>query len=93
MSNQSPNTRAIIEAVHRDWTLQAHWFPSFWGAPEGWICYVTGPDSFHRLNIGRWPSSDLAFEHGRAYVDRRVDAPNQAAARPNLQKIRHQALR
>ena len=48
----------IVLAEHRNWTLQAHWFHSFRGATEGWVCYVTGPNSSHKLNIGRWPSSD-----------------------------------
>ena len=93
MTHQSPNSHAIVDAEHRGWTLQAHSFTSFRGTDDGWVCYVTGPDSFHKLNIGRWATSELAFEHGRAYVDRRVDAPNQAATRQKLQKIRHPLLR
>src|SRR6478735_12285275 len=87
------NSPTIVLAEHRNWTLQAHWFHSFRGATEGWVCYVTGPNSSHKLNIGRWPTSDLAFEHGRAHIDRRVDAANQAAARPGVPKLRHQPLR
>ena len=93
MSNQTPLKSPAPEFVeYRGWKLQADWFHSYWGATEGWVCYVTGPTSSHKLNIGRWADADLAFEHGRAYIDRRVDARNQAAVRPDLQKDRHSSL-
>jgi hypothetical protein len=40
------------------------------------------------LNIGRWPTSDLALEHGRAYVDAKVDLPVQITRLPQVSKRR-----
>jgi hypothetical protein len=77
-----------VNVEHRGWTLQASWFHSFCGTTEGWVCFATRPSSCHKLNIGRWGSSEIALEHGRAYVDRRVDAPAQSGAKPGIQKRR-----
>lgn len=53
--------------------LDTTWFRSSFGVSEGWVCFATRPSASHRLNIGRWGSSDLALEGGRAYVDRQID--------------------
>ena len=93
MVTPSLNSPNIVEVEHRGWKLQARWFHSFWGASEGWVCYITGPASSHKLNIGRWGSSDLAVEHGRAHVDRRLDASKQPPLKVSVQKRRQDLLR
>jgi len=55
---------------------------------EGWVCFATRPTASHRLNIGRWQSNDQALEHGRAYVDRRMDQPELATPNLPVQKLR-----
>ncbi|WP_156385466.1 hypothetical protein [Ramlibacter sp. Leaf400] len=52
------------------------------------MCYATRPASSQELNLGRWRTSDDALEHGRAYVDSKVEAPAQVGQRPNVQKRR-----
>ncbi len=71
---------------HRGWTLEAQWLQSLTDAPHGWVCYATRPASSQGLNLGRWATSDLALEHGRAYVDRRVEAPVQPGQRLQVMK-------
>jgi len=89
MKTQFPASTAIGDVEHRGWLLQVSWFRSSLGADEGWVCYAIAPGSFHKLNIGRWQSSELALEHGRAYVDRKVDdAPGPTVARLAVQKRR-----
>jgi hypothetical protein len=79
-----PNTSVHTE--HRGWKLQARWLHSLTASTEGWVCYATRPASSHGLNIGRWTSSDIALEQGRAYVDLKLEAPQPAGARPNVPK-------
>jgi len=88
MNAQVPHSADVADVNHRGWRLQASWLRSFCGADDGWVCYATAPAAFHKLNIGRWGSSDLALEHGRAYVDRKMDAPVQATAKLTVQKRR-----
>jgi hypothetical protein len=78
----------VTHVEHRGWTLQANWFRSFCGAADGWVCFASGPGSFHKLNIGRWRSLDLALEHGRAHVDRRIDRPGLTTANLSVQPRR-----
>jgi hypothetical protein len=52
------------------------------------VCYATRPGSPHELNIGRWLTSDLALEHGRAHVDAKVDLPIQTTRKPQVAKRR-----
>ena len=52
------------------------------------MCFATRPASSHKLNIGRWRSSDEALEHGRAYVDRRMDKAGVSGAQLPVQKRR-----
>ena len=73
---------------HRGWKLQARWLTSISPPTEGWVCYATRPTSPHGLNIGRWPTSELALEHGRAHVDAKVDLPIQIAPKPQVSKRR-----
>ncbi len=73
---------------HRGWTLQTTWFRSSLGVAEGWVCFATRPTATHRLNIGRWKNSDLALEHGRAYVDSRIDKPGSTRGNLPVQKRR-----
>lgn len=73
---------------HRGWKLQASWYHSFSGDPDGWVCYATAPTSSHKLNIGRWGSSELALENGRAYVDRRIDTPARVGGKAAIQRRR-----
>jgi hypothetical protein len=93
MAAPSLNSPNIVNTEHRGWKLQARWFHSFWKASEGWVCYVTSPESSHKLNIGRWNSSDLALEHGRAYIDRRHNATRMGAARPPTNSRRQDLAR
>lgn len=76
----------IVE--HRGWRLQARWTHSMMGAEDGWICYASGPASSHELNLGRWASSDDAFDHGRAYVDRRLDAAALSGRRADVHRLK-----
>jgi hypothetical protein len=73
---------------HRGWKLQARWLTSLSADTEGWVCYATRPASTQGLNIGRWLSSELALEHGRAYVDQQVDRPVHVARKPHILKRR-----
>lgn len=68
----SPSASSV-DTQHRGWTLQTTWYRSSLGVTEGWVCFATRPTASHRVNIGRWSSSELALENGRAYVDRRMD--------------------
>jgi hypothetical protein len=82
------NPQEVVNAEHRGWKLQVRWLRSLSADTEGWVCYATRPASSQDLNLGRWASSDLALEHGRAYVDRRAEAPAQTGQRPNVLKRR-----
>jgi hypothetical protein len=73
---------------HRGWTLQITWFRSSLGVSEGWVCFATRPFGSHKVNIGRWSNSDEALEHGRAYVDRRIDSRGVIDASLPVQKRR-----
>lgn len=77
-----------MSTEHRGWTLQARWLQSITTESNGWVCYATRPASTQGLNLGRWLTSDLALEHGRAYVDRKLEAPAQTGRRPHVQKRR-----
>jgi hypothetical protein len=84
-----PSTHAPGAAIeHRGWTLQTTWLRASLGLPEGWVCFATRPTASHRVNIGRWSTSDLALEHGRAYVDRRIDECGAINANLPVQKRR-----
>jgi hypothetical protein len=76
------------DAEYRGWTLQTTWYRSSLGVSEGWVCFATRPTASHRVNIGRWSTSDEALEHGRAYVDRRIEEPRLPNASPLVQKRR-----
>jgi hypothetical protein len=80
-SDPSPHA-SPADSEHRGWTLQTTWFRSSLGVSEGWVCFATRPFASHRVNIGRWGNSEQALEHGRAYVDRRMD--NQGVVGGNL---------
>ncbi|WP_298928929.1 hypothetical protein [uncultured Ramlibacter sp.] len=84
MTSSPPTSPNIINCEHRDWQLQARWFQSLMGTSEGWVCFVSGPNSQHKLNIGRWPGSELAIQQGRDYVDRRLDATQLARIHPSV---------
>jgi hypothetical protein len=86
IQNTPTLANATVDSEHRGWKLQARWLHSLSASTEGWVCYATRPSSSHGLNIGRWVSSDLALEHGRAYVDRRLAAPQATGSRPNVAK-------
>ena len=88
MSTSPPNTPSPLSAEHRGWKLQARWLQSLSAASGGWVCYATRPASSQELNLDRWRTSEDALEHGRAYVDSKVEAPVQAGQRPNVQKRR-----
>lgn len=88
MTTSMPNGSRSVDAEHRGWKLQTRWHTSISPASEGWVCYVTRPGSYHELNIGRWPTSELALEHGRAHVEHQVDVSNQIAPKPQIAKRR-----
>jgi hypothetical protein len=71
---------------HRGWKLQARWLQSITADSDGWVCHATRPASTQGLTLGRWPTSELALEHGRAYVDRKLEAPAQIGRRPPVPK-------
>jgi hypothetical protein len=77
-----------VHIEHRGWKLEARWLASISPAMEGWVCYATRPASPHGLNIGRWATSDLALEHGRAHVDAKVDLPIQITQKPLVSRRR-----
>jgi len=70
MAISSIHSPHIVNIEHQGWKLQARWFQPFWKSNGGWVCYVSKPDSSHKLNIGRWPTSDEALGQGRSHVDR-----------------------
>jgi hypothetical protein len=82
VTTSSPNSPRSVNAEHRGWKLQARWLTSISPPSEGWACYVTRPGSPQGLNIGRWPTSELALEQGRAYVDAKVDLAAQTTPKP-----------
>lgn len=82
------NSPRPVDAEHRGWKLQARWLKSISPPSQGWVCYATRPGSPHGLNIGRWLTSDLALEHGRAHVDAKVDSPVQITRKPQVPKRR-----
>ncbi|MBE7368919.1 hypothetical protein [Ramlibacter pallidus] len=88
MTTDLPPCPPGADVEHRGWTLQTTWFRSSLGVSEGWVCFATRPTASHRVNIGRWTNSDLALEHGRAYVDRRMDKPELASAKLAVQQPR-----
>jgi len=88
VATSSPNTRNLVNNEHRGWKLEARLLHSLSADRAGWVCYATRPASTQELNLGRWLSSDLALEHGRAYVDRRVQEP--VPTRPRLTVKRRQ---
>jgi hypothetical protein len=77
-----PKTPRSVDAEHCGWKLEARWLTSISPPAEGWVCYATRPGAALGLNIGRWPTSELALEHGRAYVDSKVDLPAQTTQKP-----------
>jgi hypothetical protein len=84
----NPNVPNTLSAEHRGWQLQVRWLNSLASASGGWVCYATRPAASQGLNIGRWDSSELALEHGRAYIDRQVEAPAPVRRKPNILKRR-----
>lgn len=87
MPHELPSSSSTPEVEHRGWTLQASLFRSSLGAPEGWVCFATRPNGSHKLNIGRWESSEIALENGRAYVDRQMDKA-LVSAKPGVPRRR-----
>jgi hypothetical protein len=85
----SPNTAHLVDTEHRGWKLQARLIRSMSESTGGWVCYATRPACSQELNIGRWKSSDLALEHGRAYVDRREEGPSHFSQGLKIQKRRN----
>jgi hypothetical protein len=83
-----PPSPAGTGIEHRGWKLETTWSRSSLGLSEGWICHATRPMGSHRVNIGRWADSEVALEQGRAYVDRRIDAPASAGSNLAVQKRR-----
>jgi hypothetical protein len=88
VTTPNPIHPLLVDTEHRGWKLQARWLKSTTATVQGWVCYATRPTSAQELNIGRWLSSDMALEQGRAYVDRQVDSPIHVQRRPLVPKRR-----
>lgn len=90
MSTPSLNSQLVKEEVYRGWTLYVRWFPPFALTDQGWLCYPIEPGkakSARSLSLGRFPSSEIAFEKGRAWVDQVLD-PAPKGKRPPARRRR-----
>ncbi|QIM50786.1 hypothetical protein [Hydrogenophaga crocea] len=81
MASQSINSQNVVNVEYCGWRIKARWFYSFWGASEGWVCYVGEGSAQPKLNIGRFSNSQVAVERGKDYVDRANEKARKAAAK------------
>lgn len=79
MTSQSLHSQNVVNVEYFGWRIKARWFYSFWGASEGWVCYVGEGGAQPKLNIGRFASSQVAVERGKAYVDRANEKARKVA--------------
>ena len=89
MTNFTADGPHLVCGEHRGWKLKAQWLTSVSSGTDGWVCYASRPTSAQDLNIGRWPTSEAALEHGRAYVDRQLDSPALHFRKMPVLKRRH----